>query len=131
MRKEKEKASFSPDFKFKSRLFSPLWIFIFFTLLFFESKARHAEEMAANGDKKAAAKCELLELFQYHCAITEDFKGHLFRCTPIQRLYRKCGKGPLVDVTHVAEYNEETGKYSLPAHLQDSMPPSVQWRDLA
>lgn len=89
---------------------------------------------AANSDKatsKKAAKCELLGMFQYHCEVNEDNNGTHARCTPIQRIYRKCGNRPLVEVTHVVEYDEKTQKYSLPAHLQDSMPPSIDWKDLA
>jgi hypothetical protein len=85
-------------------------------------------KMAAS--KGAGKRCELLAMFQYHCEMQEDLQGVHAKCTPIQRIYRKCPSRPLVEVTHVVEYDDKTQKYSLPAHLQDSMPPSIDYKDL-
>jgi hypothetical protein len=105
---------------------------VFFSLIFIIRTQQHLDVMSeVVKSKKQSGMCELLGMFQYHCEVQEDSVGAHAKCTPIQRIYRKCGNRPLVEVTHVVVFDEKTQKYSLPAHLQDSMPPAIDWKDLS
>lgn len=71
--------------------------------------------------------CKLVELLQYHCVLHPN--DHI-SCQPIERIFRQCIGRPSVEVTHIAEYDEETRKWRLPAHLETAMPKSHHWHEL-
>jgi hypothetical protein len=77
--------------------------------------------------KKRSEQCELVELLQYHCVLKPNAYAS---CKPIERVFRKCAGRPMVEVTHVVEYDEVKGKNFLPSHLRTAMPPAHHWSEL-
>lgn len=65
-----------------------------------------------NESSPAKAGCELVELVQYDCELQ---KGCIV-CHPVDRIFRRCYGRPLVEVTHIVEYDSE-GNPFLPPHL--------------
>ena len=79
------------------------------------------------GGSRAGSKCTLVEVVQFDCI---PGAGNVVSCEPIERIFRKCAGRPMVEVTHVVQFDHKACKWYLPAHLKEAMPTSYHWHEV-
>ncbi|ORY24017.1 hypothetical protein BCR39DRAFT_561747 [Naematelia encephala] len=75
-------------------------------------------------------ECTLFALTQYECAPVSN----RVRCFPLERIFRKCGRGPVVEITNILPpADDKSGNRSMrlddPVFSQ-TVPEGKQWKDI-